>query len=150
MSVFTWDQICPRRIALNRIYLNVQETTFRTTQILFYFGFLHQQKPKSQMMGALTTKASRGELKWATAASCLPLLFPQWAVMCEIAFLCWYIHCTNMLIGWYCRAKSQGFSHLLPETYLPSQVATWQPWRDALAPLHSDCPSLVLLHALHL
>lgn len=92
----------------------------------------------------------RGELKWATAASCLPLLFSQWSVMCEIAFLCWYIRCTNRLIGWYCRAKSQGFSHLLPQTYLPSQVATWQPWRDAFAPLHSDCPSLALLHALHL
>lgn len=64
MSVFTWDQIFPGSIALNRMYLNVQETTFRTTQILFYFGFLHQEKPKSQMMGALTTKASR-EVSWS-------------------------------------------------------------------------------------
>ncbi|KAK4821114.1 hypothetical protein QYF61_013500 [Mycteria americana] len=50
------------------------------------------------------------------------VLRDMWVVMHDIVFRCGYIRCTNMLIGWHSKARSQGFTYLLPQTYVPSQV----------------------------
>lgn len=53
MSVFSWGQIFPRSIALNRNYFQDHSDTLS----------LWLPSPKSQMMGTLRTKASR-EASW--------------------------------------------------------------------------------------
>lgn len=104
---------------LNRMYLNVQETTFRTIQILFHCGFLHQKKTQEPNDGHSRHKnKQRGRL----GVGFLPLLFSPRLVMCDIVFLCGCISCTNMLVGWHGRARTQGSSYLLPQISLPS----WQ------------------------
>lgn len=133
MSVFAWGQIFHRSIALHRIYQNVQGTAFRTIQTLFNCGFLWQKETQEPNVGYSEDKSKqRGKLRWATAASFLPLLFSQWLVMCDIVFLCGYISCTNMLVGW--QAKESRLQSPVAPNFPPPVVGKppWQPWRNAL------------------
>ena len=146
--MFTWGQIFPRSIALNGIYQNVQELLsglFRFSVTVDSFN----RKNQNDVLFHHKSKR-RGELGWETAASCLPLLFSRWLWCVTLYFYVGTSAAQTCTLVGNGRARSQGFSYLLLQTYLPSQVTTWQPWRGALSPLHRDCPSLAQLHALHL
>lgn len=98
MSVFAWSQIFLRNIMLNRMYLNVQETTFRTIQILFHCGFLHQKKTQEPNDGHSHHKSKqRGKLGWAF----FPCSFPQTCdVWCCISVWVHQLHKHARWLAW--------------------------------------------------
>lgn len=148
--MFSWGHIFPRSIKLSRICLMSKALLSGPFRCCFTVASFVSKNPRANNGFSHHKSKQRCELEWARASFCLPPLFSLWVMMCDIVFLCGYIHCTNMLIGWNSRTRSQAFSCLLPQSYLPLWVATGQPWRDVLPPLHSYCPSMAQLNALHL
>lgn len=111
---------------------------------------LSEKNPRAKWQALWGQKQTETEA--GVGNSCLlppSALFPE-IVMCDIVFLCGYISCTHILVGW--QDKESRLQLPVAPNFPALEVGKppWQPWRNAPASLHKDCPFWAQLHPLPL